>query len=102
MESLVKSLLGKGQEHVYETMQTMIEDAEKARSMEIELQESKMMLENLKDVNEQNKKKVRDLKDDLDYERGINEELVNELKEKDDENYHLPSWMTCSKKNLMK
>ena len=40
----MKSLLGKGQEHVYETMQTMIEDAEKARSMEIELQESKMML----------------------------------------------------------
>ena len=89
MESLVKSLLGKGQEHVYEKMQTLIEDAEKARSMEIELQESKMMLENLKDENEQNKKKVRDLKDDLDYERGINEELVNELKEKDDENDHL-------------
>ena len=89
MESLVKSLLGKGQEHVYETMQTMIEDAEKARSMEIELQESKMMLENLKDVNEQNKKKVRDLKDDLDYERGINEELVDELKGKDDEIDHL-------------
>ena len=85
----MKSLLGKGQEHVYETMQTMIEDAEKARSMEIELQESKMMLENLKDVNEQNKKKVRDLKDDLDYERGINEELVDELKGKDDEIDHL-------------
>ena len=57
--------------------------------MEIELQESKMMLQNIKDENEQNKKKVRDLKDDLDYERGINEELVNELKEKDDENDHL-------------
>jgi gas vesicle protein len=89
MESLVKSLLGKGQEHVYETMQTMIEDAEKARSMEIELHESKMLLENLKDANEQNKKKIRDLKDDLDYERGINEELVDELKGKDDEIDHL-------------
>ena len=85
----MKSLLGKGQEHVYETMQTMIEDAEKARSMEIELQESKMMLENLKDVNEQNKKKVKDLKDDLHHERDIHEELVNELKEKDEENEHL-------------
>ena len=43
----------------------------------------------LKDENEQNKKKVSDLKDDLHYERGINEELVDELKEKDLENEHL-------------
>ena len=51
MESLVKSLLGKGQEHVYETMQTLVEDAEKVKCMEIEIQESKIMLENLKDEN---------------------------------------------------
>ena len=51
------------------------------------------LLENIKDENEQNKKKVRDLKDDLYYERGINEELVNEVKEKDDENDHLKKYV---------
>ena len=89
MESLVKSLLGKGQEHVYETMQNLIEDADKVKSMEIELQELKILLERAKDENEENKKKVKDLKDDLHHERDIHEELVNELKETDEENEHL-------------
>ena len=89
MESLVKSLLGKGQEHVYETMQTIIEDAEKVKSIEFDLKEVEILLEKVKDENEQNKKKIRDLKDDLHYERDMNEELVNELKEKDEENEHL-------------
>ena len=57
MESLVKSLLGKGQEHVYETMQNLIEDADKVKSMEIELQELKILLERANDENEENKKK---------------------------------------------
>ena len=89
MESLVKSLLGKDQEHVYETMQNMIADAEKVKNIEFELKEVQILLEKVKDENEQNKKKVSDLKDDLHYERGINEELVDELKEKDLENEHL-------------
>ena len=89
MESLVKSLLGKGQEHVYETMQTIIEDAEKVKSIEFDLKEVEILLEKVKDENEQNKKKIRDLKDDLHYQRDMNEELVNELKEKDEENEHL-------------
>ena len=37
MESLVKSLLGKGQEHIYETMQTLIEDAEKVNNMDLKI-----------------------------------------------------------------
>ena len=86
---MVKSLLGKGQEHAYLTMENLIEDADKVESMEIELKELKILLERANDENEENKKKVKDLKDDLHHERDIHEELVNELKEKDEENEHL-------------
>ena len=37
MEALVKSLLGKGEEHVYEMMQTMLEDAERVKCLDIKL-----------------------------------------------------------------
>ena len=73
MESLVKSLLGKGQDHVYETMQNLIEDAEKVKTIEFDLKEVQIMLEKVKDENE----------------RDINEELFSELKEKDEEIEHL-------------
>ena len=89
MESLVKSLLGKGQEHVYETMQNIIEDAEKVKTIEFDLKEVELLLEKVKDENKENMKKVSDLKDDLHHERCINEELLDELKEKDMENEHL-------------
>ena len=85
MEALVKSLLGKGREHVYETMQTMVEDTGRVKCMDIKLEEYQIMLDNLKDENKQNKKKIRDFNDDLQYEQGINEVLANELKEKDEE-----------------
>ena len=65
MESLVKSLLGKGQEHVYATMQTVIENAEKAENMEIELEEVRLILNHVQEENEQNKKKIKDLKNDI-------------------------------------
>ena len=51
MESLVKSLLGKDQEHVYETMQNMIADAEKVKNIEFELKEVQILLEKVKDKN---------------------------------------------------
>ena len=89
MESLVKTLMGKGQEHVYETMENLIKDAEKVNSIEFDLKEMHILLEKVKDENEQNKKKESELKDDLHHERCINEELVDELKEKDLENEHL-------------
>ena len=85
MESLVKTLMGKGQEHVYETMENLIKYAEKVKSIEFDLKEMHILLEKVKDENEQNKKKIRDLKDDLHYEQDINEKLVNELKEKEEE-----------------
>ena len=83
MESLVKSLLGKGQEHVYETMQTVIENAEKAENMEIELEEVKLILNHVQDENEQNKKKIKDLKNDVENVKDTNEELVDELERKE-------------------
>ena len=83
MESLVKSLLGKGQEHVYAAMQTMIENAEKAENMEIELEEVKLILNHVQDENELNKKKIKDLKNDVDNVKDTNEELVDELERKE-------------------
>ena len=77
MESLVKSLLGKGQDHVYETMQNLIEDAEKVKTIEFDLKEVQIMLEKVKDENE----------------RDINEELFSELKEKDEEIEHLKKYV---------
>ena len=89
MESLVKSLLGKGQEHIYETMQTLIEDAEKVNNMDLKLKEITIMLENKEDENQQNKKMIRDLKSNLDHEKDMNEELEDELERKEDEIRHL-------------
>jgi hypothetical protein len=39
MESLVQSLLGKGQEQVFETMKYLVEDADRVNDMEIYLKE---------------------------------------------------------------
>jgi chromosome segregation ATPase len=91
MESLVKSLLGKGQEHVYETMQTVIENAEKKENLEIQLEEAKLILKNVQEENEQNKKKIRDLKSNIENVKDTNEELVEELEKREAEIRHLKS-----------
>ena len=89
MESLVKSMLGKGQEHVYATMQTLIENAEMAENIGIELEEVKLILNHVQDENEESKKKIRDLKKDIQNVKDTNEELVDELERKEDEIRHL-------------
>ena len=48
MESLVKSLMGKGQEHVYKTMENLIKDAEKVENIEFDLKEGQILLEKSK------------------------------------------------------
>ena len=53
MESLVQSLLGKGQEQVFETMKVLVEDAERVIEMEIDLKELTLKLEKLEDENQQ-------------------------------------------------
>ena len=82
-------MLGKGQEHVYATMQTLIENAEMAENMGIELEEVKLILNHVQDENEENKKKIRDLKNDIQNVKDTNEELVDELDKKEDEIRHL-------------
>jgi methyl-accepting chemotaxis protein len=89
MESLVQSMLGKGQEHVLETMKTLIEDAARVNDMEVDLTEIKYKLDRLEDENQQHKKVIRDLKNDLGHEKDANEELEDELEGKEKEIKHL-------------
>ena len=93
MESLVKSLLGKDQEHVYAT--TIIENAEKSENIEIELEEVKPILNHVEDETEQNKKKVKDLKNDVEVMKDTNEELVEELERKEVEDEERLWLTTC-------
>ena len=54
----------------------------KAENMEIELEEVKLNFNHVQDENEQNKKKIRDLKNYIQNVKDTNEELVDELERK--------------------
>ena len=47
MESLMQSLLGKGQEQVFDTMKALVEDAGRVNDMDIELKELSLKFEKL-------------------------------------------------------
>ena len=74
------SLLGKDQETVIEALKTLSENGERLKVTESELEEVKNEVEDLKDENRQKVKKIRDLKDDLQYESNLNEDLESDLK----------------------
>ena len=53
MESLVQSLLGKGQEQVFDTMKALVEDACRVNDMEIDVKDLSLKFERLEDENQQ-------------------------------------------------
>ena len=61
----------------------------KAENMGIELEEVKLNFNHVQDENEQNKKKIRDLKNYIQNVKDTNEELVDELERQEDEIRHL-------------
>ena len=67
----------------------MLGNAEKAENMGIELEEVKLILNHDQNENEQNKKKIRDLKNYIQNVKDTNEELVDELERQEGEIRHL-------------
>ena len=71
MESLIKSMLGKDEGHVLETLQSLIKNGEKCYALEEEMEDFKSELERAKEENHYLNNKLenkRDIIDDMEIE----------------------------------
>ena len=101
MEKLMKSLLGKDEEHILETLQSMIKDREnvkdqeeKIKTLEIELEESKQEIHYLTNKLEHKRDVIHDIEHDLELYERKNKETNQELDSKENELKHLERFIS--------